>query len=289
MRVKIVCDSACDLPASLLRQYDLTVVPLEVRLNGHDVSALYREPERFWAEVQERGGRPRTAAPSPSWVAAHLRPLVERGHEVIAITLSSRLSAVYEAFRLAAAPFAGRVHVFDSQSLSLGIGLQVLEAARRAQAGESATAILAYLTHLRERVRVQAVLDTLDWAERGGRIAALLPLIRRTARVFNVKVLLHVVEGEVRLLGVRRSWRSAVAALQAHTLSLAPVHALAIPHTRRHREAQALAATLAKPLGLSPKDVLVNEAGPILAAHVGPGALGTVVITAQEVGHATAG
>lgn len=278
MALRIVCDSAADVPPKIAQAYGVTVVPLHVRVGEVEAGHLYADVARFWELVRGLGGRPMTAAPSPEHVATYIRPLVEQGHEVLAITLTSALSAVYDVFRAAAGAFGRHVHVFDSQNLSLGAGVQVIEAARMAQSGHALPTILERLHALRQRVRLQAVLDTLDWAEHGGRIASLMPLIRRSTRLFGVKVLLHVVEGEVRLLGVQRSWQAAVDLLFQRTVALAPVATLWVVHTRRDDAAHELAERLAHHLKLPPDQVQVHEAGPILASHVGPGALGTVVV-----------
>ncbi len=277
MAVRIMTDSACDLPPELIARLGITVVPLHVSINGHDVSDTWPDPDRFWAEATRLGGRPRTAAPAPGAVAAAARPLIEAGDQVLALTLTGKISAVYQSFLVAAQGFGENMQVFDTWSLSLGEGIQVWEAARLAQAGATMPEILAYLRELRARVRLRAVLDTIDWAEQGGRIAYLMPLIRRVARTFRVKVLLHVVEGRVLLLGVQRSYRRALEALKEHTLHSAPIEHVLIPHTRHPTAAAALADELAVALNISRDSIVIREAGPILAAHVGPHAVGVVV------------
>lgn len=278
--IKIVTDSACDLPPGLIEAHHVHVVPLVVYLDGEELAGPFPAPEAFWEEVAARQARPRTAAPAPGTVVEVVQPLVDAGYHVVALTLSSRLSAVYRAFDMAAQTLRERMTVFDTQSLSLGQGVQVLEAARLVAAGTPLDDLLSALANFRSRVHLHAVLDTLDWAERGGRIAHLLPLIRRTTRLFNVKVLLNVAGGDVHFMGAVRSYRAALERLKRQTLSLAPVTQLLIPHTRRHALADALADELAPILGIPREEVLVQEAGPILSAHTGPGALGTVVVRA---------
>ncbi len=277
MAVRIVTDSACDLPPDIIARLNITVIPLTVSINGYDVSDTWPSPDRFWKAAEHLGGRPQTAAPAPGTIVEAVRPLVEAEGQVLALTLTGKLSGVYQSFLVAAQEFGGAMAVFDTWSLSLGEGVQVIEAARLAQAGATTREILAYLEDLRPRVRLRAVLDTIEWAERGGRIAYLMPLIRRVARTFNVKALLHVVQGQVLLLGVQRSYRRALDVLKEHTLRSAPVEHLLIPHTRRPEIAMALADELAVALNFPRDAVIVREAGPILAAHVGPGAVGVVV------------
>ncbi len=284
MPLRVVADSACDLPPHIVEALGITLIPLHVTINSHDVSDTYADPARFWAAIERWGGRPRTAAPAPGAIVEQVRPFVEAGDDVLALTLTGKLSAVYDAFAIAAEHLGGKMHVFDTWSLSLGEGVQVMEAARLAQQGVPVGEIVAYLEDLRARVRLRAVLDTLDWAERGGRIAYLMPLIRRGARVFNVKVMLNVEEGRVRLLGIQRSYRRALEKLKALTRASAPVEHLLIPHTRQPRLAASLADEMANALGIPRESVIVQEAGPILAAHVGPGAVGIVVTEAPRQG-----
>ncbi len=282
MNVQIVCDSACDVPETLQRRYGVLVIPLDIRVGQHFVTTAELTLDRFWALVAETGERPQTAAPPPGRIIEAVRPVVSGGHRVLALTLTGRLSAVHRSFVLAAESFKGRMVVFDTQNLSLGAGVQVLAAARWAAEGHDLETIHRRLYDLRARVRLQAVLDTLDWAERGGRIAYLMPLIRRTARVFRVKVLLQVVEGEVRLLGVQRSWSGGMEMLYRHTLAWSPLEDVWVVHTRRPDEAAIMAQRLTEALGWPSGRVPVVEAGPILAAHVGPGAIATVAVLATE-------
>ena len=284
MSVRVICDSACDVPVDVQERYHIRVVPLDVRVGSREMSTATTDSEQFWDVVAQEGEKPQTAAPPPARIEALVRPLVEAGHEVLALTLTGKLSAVHRSFVLAAEAFGQQMRVFDTQNLSLGAGVQVIAAARWATEGRPMAEILHRLQALRERVKLQAVLDTLDWAERGGRIAYLMPLIRRTTRVFRVKVLLHVLGGEVRLLGVQRSWRSGVKMLVQHTLDLAPLEALWVVHTRRGSEAHTLARHLAEAMGWPPDRVRVQEAGPVLAAHVGPGALATVAVIRSSKG-----
>ena len=277
--VKIIADSACDLPRELLRRWDIRIVPLTVVLGTEDVTSLYDDPDAFWQAVERSGVRPQTAAPSPESLVQVARPLIEAGHDVLAISLTSRISGVYQSFQIAAAQFPGRLVAFDSWSLSLGEGVQVLEAAKRAEEGADLQSLVAYLTTLRQRVHLTAVLNTLDWAERGGRIAYLMPIIRRATRLFNVHVLLHVVDGYVRFAGAQRSYRSAVEVLKKNTLRHKPVSHFWVPHTRNAQLAEQLADELAPALDIPRDQVLVHEAGAVLGAHVGPRAIGTVVVS----------
>ncbi|NPA91084.1 MAG: DegV family protein [Chloroflexi bacterium] len=281
-RVKVVVDSGADLPPELVQRYDIQVVPLRVTLGLEDVSHLHASPERFWQQALASGRRPATAAPSPEQVRRVFHSLVRAGYDVLAVTLTGKLSAVYESFAFAAREFPGRVAVVDSRSLSLGVGLVAWRAAQWAAEGMSLEDVRRAAEALRERVYVAAVLDTLDWAVHGGRIAYLLPVIRRVTRLFRVKVILRVDAGRVHLGGVQRTYARAVRMLEDQVLALGPVETLWIPHTRRPRQARTLAERLASPLGLPLEHILIREAGPVLGSHVGPGALGVALVMSND-------
>ena len=280
--VKVIADSACDLPREMLERWDIRIVPLKVMLGNEDVTHLYDKPDAFWHAVERTGLRPQTAAPSPESLVQVTRPLIEAGHDVLAISLTSRISGVYQSFQIAAQDFPGRLVAFDSWSLSLGEGLQVFEAAKRAAQGATLQELVAHLTDLRSRVHLTAVLNTLDWAEQGGRIAYLMPIIRRATKLFNVHVLLHVVDGYVRFAGAQRSYGSAVRVLKQSTLHHAPVSHFWVPHTRNAQLAEELTDELALILNIPRGEVLVHEAGAVLGAHVGPRAIGTVVVSTRD-------
>ena len=128
--------------------------------------------------------------------------------------------------------FGSRVRVFDSGSFSLGMGLQVLSAAKEALAGRSADLIQQTLENLRTRTSVIFVLDTLEWVRRGGRLDRLMPLVEKVARTLHVKPILEMRDGEFRLLGVARSYRAALQRVEDEVRVRLPVEVVAAAYTR---------------------------------------------------------
>ena len=208
--VRIVADSGCDLSPELAARFGITLVPVYVSFGSEMVSSDRLTHEDFWSRVMRSGVAPGTAAPAPGAFMETFRGLVNAGHDVVCLTLTAKHSSTFDAAWVAAQEFGERVRVVDSGSFSLGMGLQVLRAAQEALAGHSADAIQRALESLRERTSILFVLDTLEWARRGGRLERLMPLVDRAARTLHVKPIIELTNSEFKLIGIVRSSRSAL-------------------------------------------------------------------------------
>jgi fatty acid-binding protein DegV len=255
--VRIVADSGCDLSPALAAAYQITIIPVFVRFGQEMVPSDHLTNEEFWQRAANAGEPPGTSSPAPGTFLSAFQKLVAW---------------------LAAEEFGDRVRVVDTGSFSLGMGLQVLEAAREALAGRSADFVQRTAESLRARTSIIFVLDTLEWVRRGGRLDLIIPLIDRVARTLRVKPILEMSNGEFRLVGVTRSTHSALQRLEEELRSRLPVEAVAAAYTRGCEVATELAGRMAMLLGRHESEILITEAGPAFAAHAGPKALGAAVI-----------
>jgi DegV family protein with EDD domain len=278
--VRIVADSGCDLSPALAEQYQITLIPVFVRFGQDSIPSDELTNDEFWQRAALSPVPPGTSSPAPGTFHHAFEKLVSAGHDVVCLTLPGRHSGTYNAAWLAAEEFEGRVRVIDTGSFSLGMGLQVLVAAKEALAGRSADLIQRTIENVRERTSIIFVLDTLEWVRRGGRLDLVLPLIDRVARTLHVKPILEMSNGEFRLLTVTRTGRNALQKLEEEVRSRLPVEALATAYTRGCTAACDLAARIAEATEFNLADVLTAEAGPAFAAHAGPNALGAAVIRA---------
>ncbi len=276
--VRIVADSGCDLPPVLATEYDITIVPVFVRFGQEAISSDELTSDEFWRRATNGTEPPGTSAPAPGTFYSAFQKLVSAGHDVVCLTLPSKHSGTYNAAWLAAKEFGDRVRVVDTGSFSLGMGLQVLAAAKAALAGRSAEFIQRAAENLRTRTSIIFVLDTLEWVRRGGRIDRILPIVDRVARTLRVKPILEMCNGEFRLVSVARSTSSALQRLEDEIRDRMPVEALAAAYTRGCEVAADLASRVAVLAGKHDSEVIVVEAGPAFAAHAGPKAVGTAVI-----------
>jgi DegV family protein with EDD domain len=278
--VRIVADSGCDLPPALAAEYQITIIPVFVRFGQEMISSDELTNDEFWDRAERSGEAPGTSSPAPGTFHRAFQKLVAAGHDVVCLTLPGKHSGTFNAAWLAAEEFGDRVRVVDTGSFSLGMGLQVLAAAKEALAGRSAEVIQHTVESLRSRTSVIFVLDTLEWVRRGGRLDRVIPLIDRVARTFHVKPVLEMSNGEFHLVGVTRSTRSALQRLEEEINTRLPIEAVAAAYTRGCEAASELVARMAAMLNRRENEIMVAEAGPAFAAHAGPKALGAVVIRA---------
>jgi len=270
--IAIVTDGAADLPAELVAKHRIGVVPLEVRLAGHDAlrdDAL--SPEAFWRLSASSGALAETAAPSPGAFRDAFVAAAEAGYDgVVCVTLSSRLSATYEAAvagaREARATLA--VEVVDSRSVTMGEGLLVLEAAERAEAGEPLGAVAHAVRAALEDVAVVGTLDTLENLRRGGRIGTAQALV---GSLLSIKPVIEVRDGVVEAESRQRTRARSLRYLADKVAGLGPLKRLAVVHAA----ADDLDAMLALLEPLHPStETIVSWIGPVVGAHTGPGTIG---------------
>lgn len=272
MSTAIVTDSTADLPPAWQTQYGIHTVPALVVLEGRSLrDGIELSREDFYRRLPDLDPPPTTASPSSGEFEALYRKLLAQGAQhVVSIHLSARLSGIYNAARLAAQTFEGRVFVVDSGSLTLGLGFQVLEAAQAALRGEPVTAILSLLKMLRPRTRVLALLDTLEYLRRSGRV----PWVRAAlGNLLRIKPLVEVHLGEVKRLAQVRTRRRGLERLLDEVRALQPFRRIAVLHTNAAETAHQLRNALHLP-----NDTPLINVTTVIGTHVGPGGVGFAVL-----------
>jgi DegV family protein with EDD domain len=276
-KVAVVTDTCCDLPSDVLEEYDIDVVPLLVHFGTEEYDDGELSPELFWEKA--RGPHhPRTSQPPVGRFEGAFERLISSGKEVLCTTVTSMHSGTFNAARVAAQRFGQAVQVFDSRSLSVGLGVQAIAAAAAARAGKSLEEILVLLEDLRARTRVVIVLDTLENLRRGGRADAFIAVAERMARALNIKVLVNVEEGQIKLMGAARSFRGSLKRLLSTVEQLGPLEYLGVAHTRSIERANQVADRLAELTGFARERILVRETGAVLSTHAGQGVIAVMAI-----------
>ncbi len=279
-RVRVLTDSTSDIPADLATRLHITVVPAYVQIgnrsyrDGPPPEGLSREA--FYAQLPRMPSMPTTAVPPADEFTAAYRGLLAEADEVIAIMISSQLSGMYSVAQLGALEIPhSKIRVVDSAQVTMGLGWLVIAAAEAAADGKSAREILALVEDMKARVHVLAILDTLEYLRRSGRVSWAQA---RAAQILRIKPIVEVLLGEVRDLGRTRTRRRAIERLVELTRALGPLERLAILHTYapevegfRHR------LTDLCPPG-HPLTVAVTT---IVGAHVGPRCLGIAAVSAR--------
>jgi DegV family protein with EDD domain len=276
--VKVVVDSTADLPPALATEWEITVVPCLVHFGRQTFREGVDLPRaEFYRRLEVGPELPTTSAPGPGVFASAYRQLAAEVDQIVSIHLSSKLSAVYNSARLGADEIQDiEIAVVDSNTVSMGLGWLAVIAARAARAGRSLREIVSLLEAARLRARVFALLDTLEYLRRGGRVSRVVAAL---GALLNVKPIISVNEGEVLPLGRIRSRHKAVARLVSLVEELGPLAELAVLHTCAHDAAEALANRLAGPF---PRErIVIAEVGTIIGTHVGPNGLGVACLMAK--------
>jgi DegV family protein with EDD domain len=272
--IAVVTDSTADIPENLSRQNQIHVVANLVIIDGQSIEdgkGLSRR--KFYESLPKMKSLPTTATASSGTYEQLYEKLLQQGFkQILSIHASSFLSGIFNAASLAAQAFNGNVQVVDSQNVSLGLGFQVLAAAEAIKQGASMENVLALLDELRQRMHLVAMLDTLEYVRRSGRVSWARA---RLGGLLRIKPFVEVRKGQVFSLGEARTYRKGVARLMEMLRDLGTLERLAILHTNAENEARHFIETLAPRLPAAP---LVVNVTTVIGTHVGPNGLGFVAI-----------
>ncbi|HOG47773.1 MAG TPA: DegV family protein [Anaerolineae bacterium] len=277
--LRIVVDDGCEVPASLVAQHRIRVVPLVVRFGDEVYDDGQLSLDEFWAKARTVA-HPQTSQPASGTFEGVFRELVAGGDEVLCITITSKHSGTYNSAWLAAQQFPGKVTVFDSFSIALGSGFLALKAAQAAEAGVPLPEIVSRLEACRDNMQFPILLNTIEDIRRGGRADHLIPVVERVLQVFDIKPILTFADGRLKILGTVRSYERGLARLLDLIAGRAPYQELAIFHTRQPEAALAFADRVAARVAYPRERLLVTEVGAVLATHAGPQAIGVIGVPA---------
>jgi DegV family protein with EDD domain len=272
MKLGVVTDSTSDLPANLVQQYGIQVVPAILILDGKEyVDGINMSRQEFYTRLPDFKRPPTTAAPSIGDFAARYDRLLSQGVvHILSIHAAGQLTTLVNIARQAAQDFSGKVTCIDSGSLSMGLGFQVLAALEAAQDGLEAA--LAALESTRRRLQVNAALDTMEFLRRSGRVPAAVAAL---GGLLSIKPLIELVEGEVRAVGAVRTTSQANERVLNLLLAGGSLERLAILHTNAEGRARHLLDELMQRASQSvPREILMINVTTVIGTHVGPNGLG---------------
>lgn len=274
-KVAIVTDSTCGLPAELIEEYGLHVIPQVLiwdgvtMLDGVDITV-----EEFYRRLAASESMPTTSQATAGQFAEFFSKVAESAESIVAIVISDELSGTLNSATVAKDMLEDiPIELVDSRSAAMGLGFVVLAAARAAQQGLSAAEVAAVARTTIPKIRVMFVVDTLEFLHRGGRIGGAKRLI---GSMLSVKPILHLADGRIEPLESVRTKKKAVARL----LELAvadvagnEVHA-AVMHAVTPQEAEGIAESVQH--SMRPLEIIRSELSPVIGANVGPGTVGLV-------------
>ncbi len=269
--IRILTDSSADLSPAVAAEHRIEVVPLTIRfgtdefVDRHDLTA-----DAFWARLGRSDTLPTTAAPSAGAFQDAYQRLAESGAGgVVAVCISQKLSGTYQAAALAARRAPIPVHVIDSGTASLPLGLTAIAASEAARLGADLADVAAAVAGA--DTDLLATLDTLEYLQKGGRIG---PAAALFGGLLDVKPLIGIQDGLVVAAGRVRTRRKALKALLDWLVDKRGVTGLGVVHGN----APDIDVFLDQ-LGERFPDVapLVSLAGPVIGTHAGPGFIGVAV------------
>ena len=279
--MRIVMDDVGDVPAELVQKYNIKVLPVNIMFGTEQfLSGIEMTPADFYEKTKQVTAEnfPKTSQPTPyQFVTAYEEILAEGETEIMAITVSQKLSGTYESAVIAHNELEGRgtFHLFDSQAGSAAQGFMALEAARMAQKGVDAATILAKLRQMRDEMVVIFTIDSLEYAVKGGRVSSAKSLI---ASVLSVKPILKLEDGAIIEAGRVRTRKKAMMHIvdQIQGFVGSKSVKLAIMHAGAPQDAAQLQKLASGQVNAS-EEVIVDMAVAV-AVNLGPGALGITAI-----------
>ena len=271
MGVRVVTDSACDLPDDLIERHGIQVVPLTIRFGTEElIDRKELSTDEFWRRLADSDVLPETSAPSAGAFEGAFRRLVEDGATgLICLNLSSKLSATMQSAQVAAQAVQADcpVVVIDSLMVSMGLGSLCLTAAQRAADGDSLESIVANVTDRRNRSKLYGALDTLEFLKKGGRVGNARALL---GTMLAIKPVLEVRDGVVEEAGKVRT-RSKALRLLVDRVKEGPFENLAVLHGNAPDLDELL--DLLEPLATRDQ-IVVGQIGPVIGTHAGPRVIG---------------
>lgn len=279
MKPGIVTDSTSDLPAYLIEQHALEVVPSILIIDGQEYAdGIGISRDDFYKRLPSLQTSPTTAAPSIGDFSTRYDSLLTRGCDhILSIHAAGKLTTIINSARQAAHDFTEKITIVDSGSLSLGLGFQVLAAAEAAEEGLQAA--LDAIESTRRRLRVFAALDTLENLKRSGRVPAAVTFF---GGILHIKPIVELIEGQLKPLSAGRTTKQANERMLDLLLEGGELERLAILHTGAEpRAKEFLDALMRRASQFVPRDILMVNVTTVIGTHVGPNGLGFAAVRKQ--------
>jgi len=274
MTVRIVTDSSADLPAELVQQHQITVLPCYVVVDDQTLKdGVDIQADDFYRRLQAGGPTPTTAQPTVADFQAVYQDLTSQGDQVVSIHVSRKLSGTLNSAEQAKGSLDGEaVEIIDSRLAAMPLGLVVLEAAALAAEGGSHQEVAEKVRQGLDLHHGLFALDTLEFLQKGGRIGKAQAFL---GSVLNVKPILRLHEGEAHPVERPRNRERAMHRLVELVKELGPVRRMAVIHST---DAERMAVLKQELTGLLPADQIIEARfGSTLGTYIGPDALGVAI------------
>jgi DegV family protein with EDD domain len=270
-KVAIVTDSTADLPPSLAGARDISTVPLTLNFDGQSLlDGVDITPSEFYRRLPNATSHPTTSQPSPGRFAETYESLLAKYDSIVSVHISQKLSGTYEsAMQAAEMTDLSRVHVVDSEVVSMSLGLVALAASSMAARGAAASEIVEKVEAMRPEVQTYFSVATLEFLRRGGRIGSASALL---GSVLQVKPVLCIRDGLVTPLERVRTFERALQRVIELARGVERGHGICaiVGHAGAEDDAERVGRAL-EPIA---DTLMIQPLGPVVGAHAGPGVVG---------------
>ncbi len=277
---RIIADSTCDLTQDLIKKYNIEILPLYVRLNDEEyLDGINIKPEKIYEWSDSCGETPKTAAPSVNDVIELLNKNTK--DDIVIFTISASMSVAFNNCKLAAEELgiSNKVHVIDSENLSTGIGLLVLQAAEMAAEGKSAAEIEKHIFSIRSKVRASFVVDTLTYLYRGGRCTGLAALFGTALKLHpRIAVVNGAMRPEKKYRGNPAKYVMDYVEDMNEALKNAEHKRVFITHSGCDKTIVDMVRQYLESMNIFDQ-IIETRAGSVISSHCGPGTLGVLFIS----------
>jgi DegV family protein with EDD domain len=274
-KIAIVTDSTADIPPEISSALDITVIPVVITMQEETLrDGVDIQRKDFYLRMADLAEPATTAAPSPAIFAETYTKLLSTGFDrILSMHVSQKLSGLIGVASQAAQSFGEKVQIFDSKQVSLGLGFQVMEAARAAYSKSILENVIKKAEEARERVRLLVMVDRLDHLHRSGRAGW---LTANLGELLKIKVLVTIKNGIVQRVGQVRTRARALEALLEEARSWGPLDGIGIGHAGIQAKTEGFTSRVRELFSMDP---IVFETTPAIGVHVGLGAIAIFGLT----------
>ena len=275
MTIKIITDSTCDLPANIVQELGISVIPLKV-LFGEEVfrDGIDLTNKEFYEKMAKHKQLPTTSQVNPGEFIEEFKRHIDNGDEIIGIFISAKLSGTYSSAVIAKETMAddSRINIIDSLSASFGLGIQVIEAGRMAQQGKSAQEIVQRIEGIKNDVVFYGIIDKLDNLKKGGRLSSTGAF---AGSLLGIKPIINLKGGAVALIakarGQKKAFRWVLDDVKKNNISLND-KMICLAHANAPMDAAEFKKEIIKEY--QPKEIIELQIGAVIGTHTGAGCVG---------------
>lgn len=276
--IKLIADSTSYIPKELVEQYNVEIIPLSVILGDEIIDETQISNEDFFVKLDNSPHHPTSSQPTLDKITTSFQEHALQGHDIIFITISSKMSGTYSTASIVKREINDKypdiqLEVIDSGSNCMQFGYAVLTGAKAIDEGEGFDEVIGAINHNISKSRMLFIPRSLKYLQKSGRLSKANAL---AAGILKIVPVLTVIDGKADVFAKIRTREKAVRTMLSELqkdISQNTVIDISVVHINNEDEARELIATINKEIDI---DIILSSIGPVIGAHVGPGALGIV-------------